>query len=79
MRYVIKGAHRETGEDMTVTVDAPTPSAAKNTAGRLGLMVERIDLEANPASPLSEPVKVEAASGVQTIEKTSKRLKLQMV
>ncbi len=51
MLYRIVGAHRETGADMDVVVEAATPSAAEEAAGQMNLMVERIELVSSPPEP----------------------------
>ena len=50
MQFKIHCAHRESGRDMSVIIEAPTPSAAEEQANAMNIMVERIDVVA-PTKP----------------------------
>lgn len=57
MRYRVTGAHRETGEAVDLTLEAATPSAAEDQANQMGVMIERIEVDAPPVAtpPLTLP------------------------
>jgi hypothetical protein len=76
MKFRIIGAERQTGAEVSKVIEAPTPSAAEDRAHQMGVMVERIEMEAPPpvvAAPV--PVARRAPPRVQTVEQTSKRWK----
>jgi len=78
MKFLVVGANKEKGEDVTIELDAPTPSAAEEMAHRLNLLIERID-SVNPTAPPTPHPSPQPRPAVQTIEKTSKKWKLMML
>lgn len=81
MRYSVFGADRETGEEVTIIVEAATPSAAEDAAYRRGLLVQRLDLvDASMAPPTTPQAPVFTGQRAPTvIEKTSKEWKKWML
>jgi len=79
MDYKIIGANKDTGEDVTITIDATTTSAAEAAAKKMNLFVERIDLVEKvqpPNQQLAQSIQqtpvVRYAPLVQTIQVTAK-------
>jgi len=86
IKYHITGVERTSGKPIEITLEAPTPSAAEEQANRLGVVVERLDLDQSaiipapaaplvPSTPSGQPVIMRPAKQVQTIEKTGKQWK----
>lgn len=87
MKYNVSGAHRDTGEEMQVTVEARDFHEAEAKAGSLGLMISSIN-EHHPDQPHQQPQQQQSeptpgpldnVPGVRTIEKTGKIWKAQML
>lgn len=56
MQFRVVGCSRDTGEDVTLTLEAPTPSAAQNRGNELGVLVESVvPVETGPM-PYAVPV-----------------------
>jgi hypothetical protein len=55
VKFRITGAHRETGDEMDLVIDAATPSAAEERANGMGVLIERIELETTPTAPAATP------------------------
>ncbi|MCP4248098.1 MAG: hypothetical protein GY778_13710 [bacterium] len=55
MKFRIIGAARETGAAVDLIIDAPTPSAAEEQANAMGVLIERIELDAPAAAPVASP------------------------
>jgi hypothetical protein len=58
MRYVVKGANKDTGEDVTLRIDAKNPSAAGRQASGLGVFVLSVTREWRkaPMEPKPRPL-----------------------
>lgn len=60
MQWQIIGAHRETGEEKTIVLEAADRATAERRAGRRGLLIEKVlpvaTLVETETSPLTSPV-----------------------
>lgn len=56
MQFQVFGANRETGRNMSVIIDAATPSEAEQLANRTGMLIERIEPYAPVAVPVRRPL-----------------------
>lgn len=55
MKYIVVGVRRETNEEVSMEVDAPTPQAAELQATELGVLVSRVEPVVRPAAPAPAP------------------------
>lgn len=55
MKFTVEGADRETGEEMSVTVEATDAAAAGLRANKMGMMVTKVTGAQDTAPPKSAP------------------------
>ena len=55
MKFEIKGANRNTGDEMSIIIDASTPSAAEKQANQMNILVERIDVVSPTPQTVTAP------------------------
>ena len=55
MRYLIKGAKRDTGESISIAIDAPTATEAERQANDLGILVAEVAAEEPQQSATAPP------------------------
>ncbi len=55
MRYVIKGAKQDSGNSITIAIDAPTTTEAERGANDLGILVAEVAAEERPQARPTRP------------------------
>lgn len=68
MKFEIKGANRDTGDEMSVIIEASTPSAAEEQANQMNILVERIEVVSPAPTAVTAPVG-NVAPGAKTTER----------
>ena len=55
MQFRVVGCSRDTGQDVALTLDAPTPSAAQTRGNELGVLVESVSPVKTEPIPVAVP------------------------
>ena len=90
-QFKINGAHQDTGRDMTVIVEAFDEADAREQAHELGVLIARVEVVQSEVAYFAQQISDRIAhasqpeelrhdlQSVRTIQKTSKRLKIQLL
>lgn len=75
MKYEVRGAHKDTGDESLLTIEAPTPTEAADRAASMGFYVSDVrpaQLGGASRAGSRHPAGTPGTVKVQTIQKTGK-------